>query len=86
MAQETRQWDLEIAHRHSIDNRIEIEASDICGCFHCLSIFAPAEVQDWIDYGETAICPICPVDTVIASASGFPITQEFLKEMNHRWF
>jgi len=34
---------------------------------------------------QTAICPYCGVDSVIGSASGFPITKDFLKRMNKRW-
>lgn len=31
--------DLENAHRHSFQNRVEIEQSLKCGCFSCGSIF-----------------------------------------------
>jgi hypothetical protein len=34
----------------------------------------------------TADCPRCGIDAVIGSASGFPITSEFLSSMNGRWF
>jgi hypothetical protein len=74
------------AHKHSIGHRAELEASDICGCFYCLSTFAPTEIREWIDEGQTALCPNCPVDAVIGSASGYPITPEFLKRMHEHWF
>lgn len=89
---------LEAAHKHSIRHRQEIEASAICGCFGCLAIFPPAEILDWTDYpddapegdenelGVTALCPKCGIDSVIGSASGFPITREFLDAMEVRWF
>jgi hypothetical protein len=78
------------AHKNSFDNRDEIRVSSLCGCFFCLSIFAPAEVVDWQDEkggtSATALCPMCGIDSVIGSASGFPITEDFLKKMNKRWF
>jgi hypothetical protein len=75
-----------LAHRHSIRHRSELERSTFCGCFYCLSIFSPSEIIGWIDDGQTAICPKCPVDSVIGSASGYPITTEFLKRMHDYWF
>jgi hypothetical protein len=78
--------DVILAHRHSARHRKEIEASELCGCFYCLAIFAPKEIVDWIDDGNTAICPRCPVDSVIGSVSGFPIETEFLQRMKEHWF
>jgi len=74
------------AHKHSIGHRTELEASAICGCFYCLCTFAPTEIKEWIDDGQTALCPHCPVDSVIGSASGYPITPEFLRRMHDYWF
>jgi NAD-dependent SIR2 family protein deacetylase len=36
-----------------------------CGCFHCLHIYEAIEVIDWIDDGETPLCPHCGVDAVM---------------------
>lgn len=94
----------ETAHAHSFCNRTELERSEVCGCFYCLSIFPPSEIVEWIDETapplfrdnklvridpkpeQTAICPKCPVDSVIGSASGYPITTEFIELMYKRWF
>ena len=75
-----------LAHKHSSLHRPELERSSICGCFYCLSIFPPSEIVEWVDDGQTAICPKCPVDSVIGSASGYPITKEFLQRMHDHWF
>jgi hypothetical protein len=77
---------LEAAHRHCIRNRQELETSSQCGCFYCLSIFAPADIVEWTDEDQTSLCPKCPVDAVIGSASGLPITAEFLREMHDKYF
>ena len=36
-----------------------------CGCFHCLQIYETTEVVDWVDDGETPLCPRCGVDAVM---------------------
>lgn len=78
----------EEAHRCSIRHRRQLEKDKICGCFHCLAIFHPNEITEWIDDNEddTALCPFCGIDSVIGESSGFPITKEFLEGMHHVWF
>lgn len=78
--------DLELAHAHSSDHRAELEASTECGCFYCTRMFPPSEIVEWIDDGKTAICPRCAIDSVLGSASGWPMTLEFLARMKRRWF
>lgn len=76
-----------LAHSHSMRNRQEIGESTSCGCFHCHAIFPPTEVVEWVDEGDqTALCPYCGIDSVIGSASGYPITRAFLGQMRKRWF
>lgn len=77
---------IEDAHRSSLYNKDDIAKSDVCGCFYCLGVFEPIMVADWVDGHETAICPLCGVDSVIASASGFPIKKSFLKKMKKVYF
>jgi hypothetical protein len=36
-----------------------------CGCFCCLQTFAAADVIDWIDDGDTPLCPFCGMDAVL---------------------
>ena len=77
---------LEAAHKHTIFNRPELESSALCGCFYCFATFPADDISEWIDDGQTAVCPKCPVDSVIGSASGFPITPEFLHRMHDKYF
>jgi len=74
------------AHKHCLRHRAELEASDVCGCFYRLAIFQPKETTEWTDDNQTALCPKCGIDSVIGSASGYPITNEFLQRMHDRWF
>lgn len=86
--------ELTSAHRHSSLHEAELKQSENCGCFYCLAVFYPASIVEWIDdrnvpegtFGATALCPKCGIDSVLGSASGYPITQEFLSAMKARWF
>lgn len=82
--------DLEAAHERSINHRTAVLASEQCGCFSCLALFAPDEIRAWVDedggVGQTALCPRCGIDSVIGSASGFELGPEFLARMKARWF
>lgn len=79
------------AHDRSAEHRAELLGSAICGCFYCRGEFEPDEIRKWVDedehgIGQTALCPRCGVDSVIGSASGYPITQDFLGRMRAHWF
>jgi hypothetical protein len=79
------------AHKHSSAHREELKNSDVCGCFYCLEIYDPIEITEWVDedesgVGQCAICAKCGIDSVIGSASGYPITKEFMLRMNNHWF
>lgn len=78
------------AHDHSIFHHAEIVKSSLCGCFCCLKTFAPDTIVDWTDTADprskTALCPHCGIDSVIGSASGFPIEESFLRAMSKHWF
>lgn len=75
------------AHKFSINNKERLLHDKKCGCFYCQTVFNPNEINEWVrDLTGTAICPYCGIDSVIGESSGFPITVEFLKEMNKEWF
>jgi hypothetical protein len=79
------------AHKHSSRHRQEILESEQCGCFSCLAVFPPSEIEEWVDtdeheVGQTALCPKCGIDAVIGSKSSYPITKEFLQAMEEHWF
>ena len=82
--------DLDRAHKLSRNNRTAISLSDHCGCFCCMRSFRASEVRE-ADYlsldKSTAHCPYCGVDSVLADASGLPVTNAgFLTRMERRWF
>lgn len=73
------------AHSHSSHNLEEVRKSSDCGCFSCLRILSPSEITEWLEDG-TVVCPYCSVDSILGSMSGYPLTKDFLVEMNRRWF
>lgn len=90
------------AHKYCTNHGDALKKDNICGCFYCLKIFSPSVIEKWVrhkkpidgrnterwiyDENETAFCPFCGVDSVIGESSGYPITREFLTEMNRYWF
>ena len=62
MGREDQSWN---GHRRAV------LATDLCGCFHCLSTFPPSSIVEWVDVeeagvGQTALCPYCGIDKVVA--------------------
>lgn len=78
--------DLEAAHKYSSYHREAVLVSDTVGCFYCLCVSEPKSIVEWIDGGETALCPRCGIDSLIPSATGLLATPGFLEDMSERWF
>jgi len=75
------------AHKFSSGNREQLLRDERCGCFYCLAVFSPREIERWLKEGPgTAVCPHCGIDAVIGEGSGFPVTREFLEKMKGQWF
>lgn len=74
------------AHKHSSRHREELLKSECCGCFHCCKVFPPSAIVEWTDGDTCAFCPECGIDSVIGSASGYPIDAAFLRRMHDHWF
>jgi hypothetical protein len=70
--------------RKSSRDREWILKSKICACFRCFAEFEATRITEWIDKGETALCPICTVDSVIGF--GEAVDHELLHQMHRRWF
>lgn len=74
------------AHVHASLHRVEVEASDRCGCFFCFRTFVPGAIKSWVDKNQTALCPSCGVDSVIGSASKHRLDDAFLRKMHGHFF
>lgn len=78
--------DSKTAHGFSRNNKEAIERSGMCACFHCLKSFHSMEVTEWTDGGQTAVCPVCSVDSVLGDSQPVPLDEVFLVQMNLAWF
>lgn len=77
--------DVVAAHRLSSDHRDAVMKSRVCGCFYCLGKFNPGDIIEWIDRGQTAICPLCGIDSVLGDNNA-DLSNEFLEKMHKAWF
>ncbi|MCX7104724.1 MAG: hypothetical protein NTU70_05545 [Methylococcales bacterium] len=90
-ADENKAWTidaLKAVYSNSIRNEESILKSNLCGCFHCISIFPVADIKEMTvekDGCKTAVCPICGIDAVLGDAS-VEITAELIESMNEYYF
>lgn len=70
---------------YATKNRADIEASRECGCYFCMRRYPAIAVVEYIDDGQTAVCPMCLVDAVLPDATS-PIDEAILVRMHERWF
>lgn len=78
---------LKLAHKHCFKNSPAIWDPEVCGCFYCKNTFSSKEIDEFWDDEQTAVCPLCGIDSVIYSSSGLPIQDpNFLAAMHERWF
>ena len=74
------------AHALCTNNRDALEKVSQCGCFYCKKTYDPKEIKDWTDFGKTAMCARCGIDSVIPETEKYPLTPDFLKKMHDYWF
>ena len=76
------------AGKRCMGNQEAVQTAKKCGCFYCLKIFDPREVEitQWADgcFGIpfTALCPYCDIDSVLPETPDYPISQEFLERLH----
>lgn len=81
--------ELELLHKHSISNEIELMSSNLCGCFYCNRLFKPNRVKEFVtekDGTRTAHCPYCGIDSVIGDFAYRNLDSKVLKEMHKEFF
>lgn len=80
------------AHKYSSNNKPALKIDEKCGCFYCLEIFNPDEIDEYLEGDNlcdnlgTAICPHCGIDSILPESAGYPLTKEFLTQMYKVWF
>ncbi len=82
-------------HKECSYNEKAVMDSWFCGCFYCISTFAPDEIVDWLDERDfnpssdserTALCPKCCIDSVLPRKDYYEITDELLEGMHALYF
>ena len=51
----------------AIRNAQEIDEDDLAGCYYCCQTTDRQSIRNYVDGGDTAICPHCEVDALVAS-------------------
>ena len=78
------------AHMFSLYNEPSIKKSNMCGCFYCNRVFPASEVDETTieprGNPETALCPYCLIDSVLADADWKDLSAEFLEKMRLLFF
>lgn len=77
---------LEKACELSFKNREMVEKSAKCGCYNCCKIYDAKLVWEYVDDGETALCPMCYIDSVLPDTCGVKLDGEMLKKLQEKWF
>ena len=70
---------------YAFRNKTKLSESEKAGCYNCCAVFPTNEITEWTDDNETAICPKCNVDAVLADVM-VPLNEENLKSINQYWF
>lgn len=72
-------------HQFCTENKKSILQSENCGCFYCLNIFPAIKVKNFLETEDTALCPICDIDSVLADKD-ISFDKELLEAMYDHWF
>lgn len=77
--------DLQAMSKLSIRHQDLIKKSKTVGCYYCCTIYPSANIQEWCDDGDTALCPNCSIDSVLPDYS-VVLSTKFLQELHDYYF
>lgn len=77
---------IEKLHSYSSHNKDLISKASKCYCFYCKHAFDSNEINNYIDDGQTALCPNCDIDSIIPDSIDEKINESIIDEMNKYWF
>jgi hypothetical protein len=93
--------DLKAIHLKSSRHEADILKSKLCGCFFCLEIYPPNEIDPecwWeedntysteiykTEVDKTVFCPKCGIDSVLPDNIGYELTKDLLIAMKSYYF
>ena len=77
---------LQKLHTYASHNKKLIDTADKCYCFYCKSSMQKDEIKNYIDDGQTALCPKCEIDAIIPDSIEDTVDEQMISEMNEYWF
>ena len=77
---------LERLNAYSSHNKRYIAVSNKCYCFHCLACVDHSEITEYLDAGQTAICPKCGIASIIPDSIDDTVDEKIISEMHAYWF
>ena len=82
------QTELKALHKHSFENLHLIQDAKQAGCFCCLEVFPTSAIDEWHQYqnSQTACCPHCSVDSVLADDENVKLSHDLLKQVQTKYF
>ena len=82
------QTELKVLHKLSFQNEHLIQEAKQAGCFCCLEVFPTSAIDEWLPdkHSQTACCPHCSVDSVLADDENVKLSHDLLKQMQTRYF
>ena len=82
------QTELKTLHKLCFQNERLIQDAKQAGCFCCLEVFPTGSIREWLSdhLSQTACCPHCGVDSVLADDENFKLSQDLLKQIQTRYF
>ena len=76
-----KRGELHRLHLLSSGHRAILEGAREIYCFDGEHVVSFREIKDWIDDGETALCPSCGTDCLVPSC----LSEDQIKEMHDYW-
>jgi hypothetical protein len=82
------QSELKALHQFSFQNELLLRNAKQAGCFCCLEVFPTSAIEDWIQdqFCQTAYCPHCGVDSVLADDENIKLSHDLLKQLQSKYF
>lgn len=53
-------------NKNIVKNKLKLLSSGSGICYYCFKMYPISRIIEWVDRGETAICPECGIDSVLA--------------------
>lgn len=69
----------------AMKNRERLGMAKNCGCYNCKKLMLVGDIKKWTDNAQTAICPLCDTDCILAEANE-PLTEDVLSVVHETWF